>query len=156
MMPLRTLSFAALAALFSLSACDGDSDTTDDSHDHGDSEEEALVMTDGYTWHVSWARQSGDIITGEDFEIMVRVGDSDDTEIANPLTEGIQIAVDAEMEAHGHGMQDGVVPAVDQMGDGFHVTGMNFHMEGDWTLHVDVTEGELTERASFNVPCCDG
>lgn len=62
------------------------------------------------------------------------------------LAADVELAVDAGMPEHGHGMNR--EPKVKRLGPGhFAVTGMLFHMPGDWELYFDVTRGALTERA---------
>ena len=66
------------------------------------------------------------------------------------LVEGAELAVDAAMPEHGHGMNR--VPDITASGPGhFRVEGMLFHMPGRWELYFDVTEGALTERAQLEV-----
>ena len=62
----------------------------------------------------------------------------------------VQLSVDAEMPQHGHGMN--LRPKVEPGADGrFHVTGMLFHMTGEWQLYFDVTRGAITERAQYEL-----
>ncbi len=62
----------------------------------------------------------------------------------------ITAVVDADMPAHRHGMN--TKPVIADQGNGkYKVDGMLFHMAGDWVIFVDVTRGEVTERASFPV-----
>jgi hypothetical protein len=59
----------------------------------------------------------------------------------------------ATMPSHGHGMN--TEPQVIANDDGtFGVTGMLLHMEGWWEMTADVTVMGTTERATFNVDCC--
>lgn len=61
-------------------------------------------------------------------------------------TEGVVVAVDADMPEHGHGMT--TIPRVTRGPDGlYHVEGMRFHMSGYWEIYVDVTRDGVTERA---------
>lgn len=68
---------------------------------------------------------------------------------AQPLRE-VELAADAGMPEHGHGMNR--VPEVARREDGgFEVSGMLFHMLGSWELYLDVTRGAITERAQTRV-----
>jgi hypothetical protein len=61
-----------------------------------------------------------------------------------------ELAVDAAMPAHRHGMNR--IPRVNARGNGaFEVTGMLFHMPGHWELYFDVTRGGVTERTQLDV-----
>lgn len=62
----------------------------------------------------------------------------------------VELAADAGMPEHGHGMNR--VPEVARREDGgFEVSGMLFHMLGSWELYLDVTRGAITERAQTRV-----
>jgi len=66
------------------------------------------------------------------------------------LARDVELAVDAGMPEHGHGMNR--EPKVKRLGPGhFAVTGMLFHMPGYWELYFDITRGALTERAQVGV-----
>lgn len=60
------------------------------------------------------------------------------------------VRVDADMPAHGHGMN--TEPRLSPLGEGrWRVEGLLFHMPGSWELYVDVGEGQALERAAFPV-----
>ncbi len=60
----------------------------------------------------------------------------------------VDLAVDARMEEHNHGMN--VTPTVRRMAKNkFTVDGLLFHMLGDWTLYLDVIGPSVTERAQL-------
>jgi len=60
----------------------------------------------------------------------------------------IEIEVDADMPAHGHGIN--TAPTIRNEGNGkFTVDGILFHMKGDWELYVDILDGPVRERAVF-------
>ena len=63
-----------------------------------------------------------------------------------PLDPGLEgLTVDADMPAHGHGMN--VAPAL-SLEDGWIVADpLLFHMPGAWEIYVDRSTGALTERA---------
>jgi hypothetical protein len=66
------------------------------------------------------------------------------------IVRDIQVAVDAAMPAHRHGMNTS--PKVIANADGsFTVKGMLLHMSGDWELYFDITRGGITERAQLAV-----
>lgn len=55
------------------------------------------------------------------------------------------------MPHHGHGMAvEPVTRRIDSMPGVFEVTGMMFHMPGEWELYIDIIDGPYTERVTFN------
>lgn len=108
------------------------------------------VVTDGGSYYVTYVPDPDPIPVQERFALDVDVAYASDP---NNLVEDAQLAVDAWMPAHGHGMD--VVPRVSAHGDGtFRVENMEFSMSGEWEILMDVTRGSLTEQASFLVQCC--
>ena len=72
----------------------------------------------------------------------------------NVMLSDTELTVDAGMPEHGHGMN--TIPMTTANGDGSFVTdGMLFHMPGEWTIDMIVTQGELEDAVSFEVVCCD-
>lgn len=68
----------------------------------------------------------------------------------DPGSEGVELAVDATMPAHRHGMT--TQPAVTPLGQGrFRVEGLLLHMPGEWVLFLDVTRRGITERVEVPV-----
>ena len=100
---------------------------------------------DGYSLRVAASVEP--IPENEVFELSVWVFDPERPEL--PLRD-VDLAADAGMPEHGHGMNR--VPEVARREDGgFDVTGMLFHMGGSWELYLDVTRGAITERAQTRV-----
>jgi hypothetical protein len=60
------------------------------------------------------------------------------------------IVVDADMPSHGHGMNTKPETA-HEGGSRYRTKGMLFHMEGDWSIMVEVSAGATKERAFFPV-----
>lgn len=61
-----------------------------------------------------------------------------------------RIALDAQMPAHGHGMN--YRPAVQRTGPGsFRFTGMMLHMVGTWRLTFDIFQGDRRTRLTQDV-----
>lgn len=82
----------------------------------------------------------------EMFAMDVRVEDAE----GHPLEPNdIALRVDAAMPQHGHGMN--TTPKTQPDGGGFHVSGMLFHMPGDWRIYFDVTRDGTTDRATVDV-----
>jgi probable HAF family extracellular repeat protein len=81
------------------------------------------------------------------FTLWVRVLDGADR---RPLSAEVELAVDAAMPLHRHGMTTRPQVRADPDG-GFTVRGLLLHMAGDWQLYFDVTRGGLTERAQVAV-----
>jgi hypothetical protein len=113
------------------------------------------TLTDDGNYFVEYAPSPDPIPHNELFTMEVSVWETDAKEAAVTAAD---VAVDATMPAHGHGMN--TEPSVTANGDGtFTVEGMKLHMESPtpaekWVLAVDVTEGESTETASFDIMCC--
>lgn len=63
------------------------------------------------------------------------------------------VVVDAEMPAHGHGM--GQTPTTSSTDNLYTSTGMLFAMEGDWDIHIYVTEEGSVDQATYSVVCCE-
>jgi len=62
----------------------------------------------------------------------------------------LEVAVDARMPEHHHGMYR--QPKVAALDDGsFRATGMLFHMPGYWEIYFDITNQGVTERAQFPI-----
>lgn len=83
------------------------------------------------------------------FELEVRV--FRDAAMTTPAAgESLSVIADADMPAHGHGMN--LVPRTRRIGNGiFRVTGMLFHMPGYWEISIDVVKDATRERAIFEV-----
>jgi|CXWL01.1.fsa_nt_gi probable HAF family extracellular repeat protein len=96
---------------------------------------------------VELAPPPAELPLNEPFNLWVRVLDAGSRQ---PLTGRIELTVDAQMPAHGHGMT--TRPLVIPGGDGsFLVRGLQLHMVGDWRLDVDITRDGTTERAEVPV-----
>ncbi len=96
----------------------------------------------------AWKPVQAPLEMGPSFPIEVRVSAAKDGEPLDLQPE--QIAVDARMPDHGHGMLQHV--EIQKLGPGhFRVDGMRLHMLGYWELTVDVTRGAWTERAQFPI-----
>ena len=102
-----------------------------------------LVSNDG-AYRVRYAMEPAELEVRELFELRVEVTRTDGA--AGQL----ELAVDARMPEHGHGMNR--EPLVRSEGAGeFLVSNLLFHMPGLWELYFDVTEGALTERAQVSL-----
>ena len=73
-----------------------------------------------------------------------------------PPGRGRLLGLDAQMPAHGHGMN--VRPDLFTPGPGrLRAEGLIWHMPGDWELAVDVEWPDgSTATVRWQVPCCDG
>jgi hypothetical protein len=60
------------------------------------------------------------------------------------------VLVDADMPDHGHGMNT-KPETIHEGGARYRANGMLFHMEGEWSIAVEVTIGAMKERALFPV-----
>lgn len=143
---------ATLPLLFALStACDG-GDEHEHEHEHdtgetGDLNESNMAMTDGGSFHVMYTLDPSTIVVSEPFDMTFSISAAGDTDTL--LTDASATA-DANMPAHEHGMN--VEPTATDNGDGTTtVSGMVFHMPGHWEVVVDVTQGDTTEQAIFDI-----
>lgn len=106
------------------------------------------ALTDNGTWRVRYTPDPDPIPLNDLFELRVEVTRADDD---TPLADTAVLDVEARMPAHNHGMN--VEPEIAREADGsFTVTGMQMHMPGAWELYVDIEEGGVVERATFDVP----
>jgi hypothetical protein len=111
----------------------------DDSHAPGAPAEAA---TAGGAFVVQFTPGPGELPLNELFGLTVRVLDGAGRV---PLGAEVELAVDAEMPAHRHGMTTRA--QVRREADGsFGVRGLLLHMPGEWRLTFDVTRGGVTER----------
>lgn len=95
------------------------------------------------SWNVRVSVDPAQVPTNEHFTAIVQVR-SKTKEKLSPKA----IRIDADMPAHGHGMN--TKPRVTKVEDGkWKVEGLLFHMPGDWELYVDVGEGQSLERATL-------
>ena len=142
---------ASTLLFFVLPGCEPD---THDHHEHGSDTASGEVLqealTDGESYWVAWESAPTPIPYNDYFDLRVSVFDASD---ASTLVVAASITADANMPAHGHGMN--TEPVVTSNDDGtFEVAGMLFHMEGEWELDVAVTVDGATEVATFPVDCC--
>jgi hypothetical protein len=105
------------------------------------------VATGGGGFLVQLSPPPGEFPLNEPFTFAARVLDGADR---RPLAAEVELAVDAEMPLHRHGMTTRPVVAREPDG-GFTVRGLLLHMPGEWQLYLDVTRGGVTERAQVTV-----
>lgn len=149
-----TRSLLTLLALTALTACaGGDGEDSGHMHDHSDDydiNEATELPTDGGSYYVSYATEPSPIPYNEYFELTVMVHDNADHSV---MLADADVAVDAQMPQHGHGMN--TTPVVTPVGDGsFTVDGMLFHMQGYWQIIVEVDDAAGPETVIFEVDCC--
>ena len=92
-------------------------------------------------------RETLDFPLNEEFDFVFSLLDMN----RSPLTPQ-DVVVDAEMPAHGHGM--GQTPTVSNSDNIYTSTGMLFSMEGDWDIHIYVTEEGVVDQATYSIECC--
>jgi len=103
-----------------------------------------LLVTAAGHWRVAYETRPAVIPLGEPFDVVARVTPAAGN---TPLPPGVELAVDAAMPQHGHGMNR--TPLHERDGPGaWTARGLLFHMPGAWTLTFDVTLDGLTERAA--------
>jgi hypothetical protein len=110
---------------------------------------EMLSAAEG--WRVRWAADPPRIPLDALFSVdLWLTAASPETQAIPP--EDVQVAIDARMPHHRHGML--VKPTVRRIGPGrFRCEGLMLHMPGYWELHVDLVIGGAVERAqaSFEI-----
>lgn len=105
------------------------------------------ITTSGGAYVLSVSPVAGAIPANELFAMQVTVFDAGGS---GSIVRNVQLAVDATMPAHHHGMN--TRPKVAQNPDGsFLVTGVLLHMSGDWELTFDITAKGVTQRAMMPV-----
>lgn len=130
---MRTFARIATFALLALSACGSD--------------EDALSGRSGKTakglYTVTYATRPDPIPFSELFELDVMVKDGSDKTVENA-----SLAVKVTMPAHGHGMQTKPEVAPGEKGK-FVVSGMKFHMRGEWQINFTVQAAAGTDDVTF-------
>ena len=84
----------------------------------------------------------------EQFSFAFEIFDTDDEPVIPD-----EVVVDAEMPAHGHGM--GQTPTVSNTDNAYTAEGMLFAMEGDWDIHIYMTQDGAVDQATYSVVCCE-
>jgi hypothetical protein len=132
---LRTTLMAGVAGLFLMSCC-------------ALAATAAPLVSSGGTYVVSWHVDGDKMPLNKVFDLDVTVHKAADHKPA----EGVKLAVNATMPAHHHGMN--VKPVVKPVDAGnWLVSGMLFHMPGNWQITLDIDNGTGTEpeRVQFDV-----
>ena len=93
-------------------------------------------------------RDTIDFPLNEEFDFVFSLLDAD----RNP-TAPEDVVVDAEMPAHGHGM--GQTPTTSHSENIYTASGMLFAMEGDWDIHIYITQEGSVDQATYSVVCCE-
>jgi hypothetical protein len=104
------------------------------------------VRSSGGRFHVTYQSDPDPIPVNDLFELELAVWKLPVGEQAS----GLLLQADADMPAHGHGMN--TRPKVESLDAGaYRVRGMLFHMPGEWEIYVDITAAGVTERVTFPV-----
>lgn len=104
------------------------------------------VESNGGRYWVVYIPSQSEIPLNEEFDVELRVYDG----ATRSRLVDAEVAVDARMPAHGHGMKIDARPIPNPDGS-YAVPGMLLHMVGHWELYVDLTVGPITERAQFDI-----
>jgi len=108
------------------------------------------ATTAGGSFVVAYTTGPSPIPATDYFSVTLSAFDADGKTI---VTDGT-MKIDAEMTAHGHGMN--VTPEVTDNGDGtFTASPFLFHMSGHWTMRFALTQNGITEEGHFDVDCCE-
>jgi hypothetical protein len=102
-----------------------------------------LLSNDG-TYRLTLEFSGAELVVRDLFEVGVRMERSDGGKVA------LQLAFDARMPEHGHGMNR-EAEVSSEGGGTFAVSNLLLHMPGLWELYFDVTEGAICERAQFSI-----
>lgn len=97
------------------------------------------------SFHLELETSPSPIPLNEHFTLRFRLMDGEGAALGDDLS---QIALDADMPEHGHGMK--VAPVLEQRDGWIHASPMLFHMPGLWEIYVDRTRGHVTERAQLS------
>ncbi len=104
------------------------------------------ILSNGGTYRVIFQPLVGAVPQNEIFDLEVHVLEAGE----RILSREIELAFDAEMPAHQHGMV--TEPKVEGPDGGrFLVTGVLLHMPGIWQLYFDITRSGRTERAQVAI-----
>lgn len=96
----------------------------------------------GYVARVS----SGDLKVNRPASLSIAIARRD----GRPLSAGADIKLRLLMPAHGHGMT--TRPVLKRSSpSAFDARGILLHMAGEWTIFLDVTEGQATEKVEICV-----
>ncbi len=104
----------------------------------------AKRKTDRGNFTVTIQPEGGNIAVNKHFSIGVTVEPG--AEAAAPAS----VSVDADMPSHGHGMNT-KPETIHEGGQRYRANGMLFHMEGEWSIVVEISAGATKERAAFPV-----
>ncbi len=105
--------------------------------------------TDGESYYVVYETNPSPIPFNEEFSVSISVYENNQKE--TPIS-SVTVDVDANMPAHGHGMNQS--PVVSGPNDNIYTAdGLLWHMEGDWELMIYIN-GESNENIAFSIPCC--
>jgi hypothetical protein len=102
-----------------------------------------IVTSPNGLFRVQLTPRPDPIPVNEHFELRVQIEPTGSTVLGDQ-----EVSVDADMPAHGHGLN--TKPVVRKIGDGaYEVKGMLFHMSGEWELYVDIGSGGARQRVVF-------
>ncbi|MEZ5450075.1 MAG: hypothetical protein R3E95_05265 [Thiolinea sp.] len=103
------------------------------------------LLSEQAYYQLNWRSIPADIPLNRYFDLEV--------EVAEPLKAidySVELAVDAGMAAHNHGMH--VRPVVERLsGQRFRVRGMLLHMPGTWQIHFSIRRGLIRDQATVEV-----
>ena len=102
----------------------------------------STVATASGNYVIDYSFSPDPIPKNEHFSMQVVVTRKDGGE----LPKDFSIQVDADMPAHGHGIN--TAPEIKKLPSGaYQVDGLLFHMGGHWELYIDAMEGGIPDRA---------
>lgn len=103
------------------------------------------LRTSAGSWELELRAEPSPPPLNEPFDLRVWVYDAE-----GALRTDVELAVDADMPAHRHGMLR--EPRLRRLADGATLAeGLLFHMPGEWVLFLDVGAAGITERAELPV-----
>ena len=105
------------------------------------------ICSNGATFRVDVVAAPAPLPLGQLFDLEVRLADGCE---GTRALDGVTLRADGVMPGHGHGMN--TQTRVSPLGDGrYAVSGLRFHMPGEWEVHFDVIRGKTLERAQAAV-----
>lgn len=105
-----------------------------------------IPTIDGQYQLILSAAEQGGIVLNQYFDLVVEVR----SPVGQAIHFPVELAFDAGMRAHNHGMN--TLPVIRSLGNGlFRIEQLLFHMPGLWTLDLRVRRGLVSDRAEVQL-----
>ncbi len=141
---IRLVSLVIVATIAALATGCGDDEDDQNNGDPPPDDDPRTVLSDGEHFAVSWDGPDSPLPFQELFELSVDIMEAESRDLVGNADAEFRLRVADTTE----GMPTQLT--VDTAGDGtFTLQGLFFHVPRTWELRVDIDDGELTDRASF-------